>query len=334
MTVRILSAVDVRSVFTPQLALDSQREAFTRLGAGEAVQPPRLLVPGPDSSISFCYSSRIAPDAPAVSKFGSVNPSNASRGLGAVHSVITVLDPETGAPRAIINGDSVTGLRTSAATTLAMQQVAPDAAQILVVGTGAQARAHLDAFAVSHPAAACSVWGRRTSAASQVAEEHDASVADDLEAAVRAADIVVLCTSSLTPVVEDDWVIDGTTVASVGSFAPDRVELPPALLGRSTVVVDHRPSALTDSGPVVEALAAGTIYPDRITDLGSLLRPSVAPHELTDASVSSPSPSLTPHPTGIVTYLSVGVGVQDAAAAAAILAVAEEMEIGAQADLG
>lgn len=318
MTVRILSATDVRSIFTPQLALESQREAFTRLGAGEAVQPPRLLVPGPDESVSFCYSSRIAPGAPAVSKFGSVNPANAARGLGAVHSVITVLDAETGAPRAIINGDSVTGLRTSAATTLAMQQVAPEARSVLVVGTGAQARAHLAAFAVTHPEADLWLFGRNPAAATEVAAEHGAAVKGDLEQAVRRADIVVLCTSSLTPVIEDAWVTDGTTVASVGSFAPDRIELPPSLLARSTVVVDHRPSALTDSGPLVEALSAGSLAPQAITDLGSLL---------TGAS------SATRTPADTVTYLSVGVGAQDAAAARFILTTAEEQNTGTLAAL-
>lgn len=315
MTVRILSATDVRSIFTPRLALESQREAFTRLGAGEAVQPPRLLVPGPDESVSFCYSSRIAPDAPAVSKFGSVNPANAARGLGAVHSVITVLDPETGAPRAIIDGDSVTGLRTSAATTLAMQQLAPEAQSVLVVGTGAQARAHLAAFAVTHPEAELWVFGRNPAAATEVAAEHGATAKSDLEQAVRNADIVVLCTSSLTPVIEDAWVTDGTTVASVGSFAPDRVELPPSLLARSTVVVDYRPSALTDSGPVVEAVASGSVDPDRITDLGSLLTGNAA---------------LDRSPADVVTYLSVGVGVQDAAAAEVILTTAEKQNVGTQ----
>lgn len=318
MTVRILSATDVRSIFTPELALESQREAFTRLGAGEAVQPPRLLVPGPDESVSFCYSSRIAPEAPAVSKFGSVNPSNAARGLGAVHSVITVLDAETGAPRAIINGDSVTGLRTSAATTLAMQQVAPDARSVLVVGTGAQARAHLTAFAVTHPDADLHVFGRNQAAATEIAAEHGATATADLEEAVRTADIVVLCTSSLTPVIEDAWVTDGTTVASVGSFAPDRVELPPSLLARSAVVVDHRASALTDSGPVVEAVASGSVDAARIVDLGSLLTGSA---------------SLDRRSGGHVTYLSVGVGIQDAAAAAVILTAAEERGVGILADL-
>ncbi|NYI80837.1 ornithine cyclodeaminase family protein [Nocardioides panzhihuensis] len=318
MTVRILSATDVRSIFTPRLALESQREAFTRLGAGEAVQPPRLLVPGPDASVSFCYSSRIAPDAAAVSKFGSVNPANAARDLGAVHSVITVLDPETGAPRAIINGDSVTGLRTSAATTLAMQQVAPGAGSILVVGTGAQARAHLDAFAVTHPDAELQIYGRNRAAAAEIAGSHGATAKHDLEPAVRGADIVVLCTSSLTPVIEDAWVTDGTTVASVGSFAPDRVELPPSLLGRSTVLVDYHPSAMTDSGPVVDAIASGSVTPDRVTDLGALLTGAV---------------SLDRAPTDVLVYLSVGVGVQDAAAAEMILAVAEARDAGTQAQL-
>jgi len=199
-----------------------------------------------------------------------------------------------------------------------MQQMAPDAENVLVVGTGAQARAHLDAFAVTHPSADLWVFGRNPTAASEIAAEHGATAKADLEEAVRSADIVVLCTSSLTPVIEDAWVTDGTTVASVGSFAPDRVELPPSLLARSTVVVDYRPSALTDSGPVVEAVASGAVDPDRITDLGSLL---------TGAS------SVTRTAADTVTYLSVGVGAQDAAAARFILTTAEEQNAGTQAAL-
>jgi ornithine cyclodeaminase len=186
---------------------------------------------------------------------------------------------------------------------------------VLVVGTGAQARAHLAAFAVTHPDAELQLFGRNPAAAAEIAAEHGAASKADLEQAVRSADIVVLCTSSLTPVIEDAWVTDGTTVASVGSFAPDRVELPPSLLARSTVVVDHRPSALTDSGPVVEAVVSGSVDPDRVVDLGSLLADNASP----DRS-----------PTEVVVYLSVGVGVQDAAAAEAILATAEKQDVGTQ----
>ena len=200
-----------------------------------------------------------------------------------------------------------------------MQQVAPEARSVLVVGTGAQARAHLAAFAVTHPDADLWIFGRNPAAASEIATEHGATAKADLEEAVRTADIVVLCTSSLTPVIEDAWVTDGTTVASVGSFAPDRVELPPSLLARSTVVVDYRPSALTDSGPVVEAVASGSVDPDRITDLGWLLTGS-ASHDR--------------RPGGPVVYLSVGVGVQDAAAAAIILTAAAERDVGTHVDLG
>jgi ornithine cyclodeaminase len=111
----VLSADDVERLFTLDRAIASQREAFTALGQGTAVLPPRLLVPGGSGAMAFCYAARLSPDGAAVSKFGSVNPGNLARRLSTVNALVTVLDAETGQPVAVMDGTMVTTIRTSVA---------------------------------------------------------------------------------------------------------------------------------------------------------------------------------------------------------------------------
>jgi ornithine cyclodeaminase/alanine dehydrogenase-like protein (mu-crystallin family) len=94
-------------------------EAFSRLGRGEANQPARVMLPVPqDGSLAFCYAARLAPGSGAVSKFGSANPGNAAAGLPTVNATVLILDADDGRLVAIIEGTTLTGLRTSAASAL------------------------------------------------------------------------------------------------------------------------------------------------------------------------------------------------------------------------
>jgi ornithine cyclodeaminase len=132
-------------------------------------------------------------------------------------------------------------------------------------------------------------------------------VAGSAEAAVRAASVVVTCTTSATPVLEAAWLRPGATVVSVGSFAPERCEVDAAFA--DVVVVDHVPTALRQAGPVVAAVAAGTLRPDALIGLGEVVAHGRAARR---------------HPEDLVYYNSVGLGVQDAAAVCALLEVPEQ----------
>ncbi|GAB3700041.1 ornithine cyclodeaminase family protein [Mariniluteicoccus flavus] len=316
--ISLLSADAVREVFDPRTALESQRAAFTALGAGAAVLPARLLLPGSDDASAFCYAARLSPDGPAVSKFGSVNPANSGRGLPAISAVITVLDPATGRPQAIMDGTVVTTLRTAAASVLAAQVLGADSGVLAVIGSGVQAAAHLEALAAVCPAREVRLFGRDADAARRCADQApgpQVRVCATAEEAVRGASLIVTATTSVEPVLEADWVAPGATVISVGSFAADRHELDQALVSRAAaVVVDDLETALEHAGPVVRAVAEGTLRREDIADLGAVLTGG-RPWRREAGE--------------IVYYNSVGMGVQDAAAAAAIAeAVAQRPELG------
>lgn len=315
MAVLVLSAADVAALLTPEVAIESQRRAFDHLGRGLAVLPPRLLAAGQQDSAAFCYTARLTADGPAVCKFGSVNPANAGRGMPTVAALITVLDAVTGRPVAIMNGTSVTTLRTSAASAVAAQVLAkPDARSLAVLGAGVQAAAHVHALARVLRLASVRIWspdpGRREALAGRLARAGAAGegatvvAAAAPEQAVRGADVVACCTTSHVPVLAVEWLSPGATVISIGSFAPDRSEVPQDLLTcASAVVVDDVAAAAEDAGPIVTGISAGAVSRGQLVPLGQVVAGLAAGR---------------PGPAGIVYYNSVGLGVQDAAAAEAV----------------
>ncbi|GAA2165817.1 ornithine cyclodeaminase family protein [Actinomadura napierensis] len=308
--VLLLSAPDVRAVFDLPAAIESQRAAFAALGTGEARLAPRALLDGPDGGVAFGYLSRL-PGAGAVAKFGSVTPGNAARGLPTVAALVIVQDPVDGRPVAIIEGEAVTTPRTAAASAVAADHLAiPDASRLAVVGCGVQGRAHVRAMLRVRPIGRVTVACRNSEtcgAAAELAAELELPVegAGDVRAAVADADIVVTATTSAEPVVLGEWLPPGCTVLSVGSFAPDRCEVDGAVLARAaTVVVDDVATALRQAGPIVAGVRDGRLSEDRIRPLGPIVA-GLAPGRAA--------------PGDVVFYNSVGLGVQDAAAAAVIV---------------
>ena len=304
----------VHRLFTVETAVESQRRAFTARASGEAVLPPRLLVPGSEDSVAFCYAARLTPRSAAVSKFGSVNPRNAAGALPSVHALVTVLDADTGVPAAVMDGTAVTTLRTAAASALAMDVLAaPRVRSLAVFGTGVQAEAHLRACLSVREVEHVLVVGRVHEGAREFVHAQAARYpqvdmrAVDAAEAVDRADVLALCTTSSSPVLDTNRLRPGATVLAVGSFAPDRHEFDSDVLRRARLVVDDPGSAATDCGPVVAALAAGVLRTEELIGLGEVLLGTSAGRRSA---------------TEIVVFASVGVGVQDAAAAEAILTAA------------
>jgi len=323
----LLSASDVEELLDPATAIASQLAAFRALGDGDARLAPRLLLEyGPDGSVAFCYAARSGGATGPVCKFGSVTPGNARRGLPTVSAVVVALDPATGQPVAVINGTSLTTLRTSAATAVAAQHLAaPTAAHLSVFGCGVQGAAHVRALAQVLPLARVLLWAPRTERRAAMAAALSAELGVDVapagspEAAVRSADVVVTCTSSSEPVFAGEWLRPGSTVLSVGSFAPDRCETDQVLLRRAgTVVVDDVPTAAEQAGPIVQGLREGRLDRADLVPLGDV--------------VSGRRPGRR-RPEDVVYYNSVGIGVQDAAAAWAIVSAAKAKGYGRAATL-
>jgi ornithine cyclodeaminase len=308
----------VERLFTLDIAIESQRAAFTALGRGTAVLPPRLLVPGAQDAVAFCYAARLAPDGAAVSKFGSVNPANAARGLPSVNAMVAVLDAQTGQPVAVMDGTTVTTIRTSAASAVAASALArPGSRTLAVLGSGVQARAHVAALSRVLDLAEVRIWSpsadRRQAAAESMAGPAGAAgpavrATESAADAVRGADVIACCTTSVTPVLDVRWLAEGATVISIGSFAPDRHEVPAELATRAdAVIVDDVATALHDAGPVIAAAAADQALAGRLIPLGDVVAGLRAARQAG---------------TALVYYNSVGLGVQDAAAALAIVTAA------------
>jgi ornithine cyclodeaminase/alanine dehydrogenase-like protein (mu-crystallin family) len=196
----LLGAAEVATLFDLDTGLASQREAFTRLGRGEADQPARLVLPvARDDSLAFCYAARLAPGSGAVSKFGSVNPGNAAVGRPTVSATVLVLDPDDGRLVAIVEGTTLTALRTSAASALAATLLArPGAATAAVLGPGVQGRGHVRALAHALPLEEVRLWGRDGDAAGRAAADLDREVgprvvaAGSVAEALAGADLVEL----------------------------------------------------------------------------------------------------------------------------------------------
>lgn len=238
-------------------AIEAMAQAL-RDGFDPATDPARGVV-GTSRGHLLLMPSEVG-DAVGV-KVASVAPDNPAHGRPRIQAVYVLMDGETLTPVAVLDGTALTSLRTPAVSAVAVQHLAvPDAAQLVVVGSGPQAEGHIAAVRAVRPIREVVVVGRDQEKARRLTGSVSASglaarvgsIAD-----VAGADVVVCATTSATPVVPDELVADHTCVVAVGSHEPDRRELDERLMARSTVVVEDRAAALREAGDVVLALEHG-----------------------------------------------------------------------------
>ncbi|MGE0717449.1 MAG: ornithine cyclodeaminase family protein [Alphaproteobacteria bacterium] len=238
-------------------------------------------------------------------------PDNGARGLPTVLGTYLLLDGETGAPVAVIDGSMLTLRRTAAASALAASYLArADAARMVMVGTGALAPNLVRAHAAVRPIREVAVWGRDPAKAAAVAatladEGFRATVAHDLAAAVRAADLVSCATPANAPLVQGEWLAPGCHVDLVGGFTPAMRETDDAVVRRARIYVDTS-EAVHEAGDLVQPIRAGVIAEGDIRgDLFGLTRGEVAGRGSADE---------------ITFFKSVGIALEDLAAAELVVA--------------
>jgi ornithine cyclodeaminase len=220
--------------------------------------------------------------AKLVTLFGS----NAARGLHTHLASIVLLDPETGALLALLDGRYITEARTAAVSAVSSRLLARKAAASLaIIGSGVQARSHMEALARVHPLRQVTVWSPNKLHRDQFVEEAVTHVGDGLKAvpytigaadhpgeAVVGADVIVLATSSPAPVIENGWVKPGAHVISVGACRPTQREMDPALVARARLFVDSRAAALVESGDIVLGIQEGRFPAEHIVaEIGELV---------------------------------------------------------------
>jgi ornithine cyclodeaminase len=239
-----------------------------------------------------------------------VFPDNAARGKPAVFGTYLLLSAETGETLAVMDATRLTAWRTGAASALASRYLSrPDAARLAMVGAGALAPKLIRAHASVRPIREVAIWNRSPDRARALVSALAAtglaiSVADDLEAAVRQADIVSTATLSPEPLIRGAWLAPGTHVDCVGAYRPNMREADDEVVRRARIFVDTRAGALSEAGDILQPLQAGVIGKDAI--LGDLF-------DLTRGSVSGRAT-----PEEITFFKSVGAAIEDLAAAIAV----------------
>jgi ornithine cyclodeaminase len=240
-------------------------------------------------------------------KLTTVFPGNAARGLAAVHATYALFDGANGVPLAVLDGTELTRRRTAAASALAARYLArPDSARLLMVGTGSLAPHVIDSHALVRPIRSVRVWGRRPDAARAVVRDlagrpFDVSAAEDLEAAVKWADIISCATLADAPLVRGEWLRPGQHLDLIGAFTPTMREADDEALRRAAIYVDTRDGALRESGELVQAIANGSITAGDIRgELAELARGTVGGRS---------------SPDDITLFKSVGTALEDLAAA-------------------
>jgi ornithine cyclodeaminase/alanine dehydrogenase-like protein (mu-crystallin family) len=311
----VLTRTEVEELLDLDALLEALAEAHAELSAGAASLPPRVAAFAEADGLLGAMPAHL-PGAGLGCKLVTVFPHNADR--PSHQAVIALFDPATGTPVALMDGTYVTAARTAAAAALAARLLARAEARVLaILGTGVQARSHARAFAGIREWDEIRVAGRDAAKAEALADELDLTAAPSFEAAVRGADVVAAATHAAQPVVLADWVAPGAHVGSVGYAAPGGFELDRELVRRADVLaVEARESAFAP--PPAGALELAGIERETAVELGELVAG-------TRAGRTSPEQ--------ITVYKSVGVAVQDLAAAALVLAAARERGAGLEIEL-
>lgn len=222
-------------------------------------------------------------------------------------ATLVMLDPDTGQLRALLDGGAITELRTAAASALSVRGLSnANAKSLAVLGSGVQARGHVEALRRVRDFTAIRSWSPNSNRLAEFTRALDVEPANSAEDAVRDADVIVLATSASQPVIQRDWVKPGAHIISVGAPRPHQREMDPQLLAAARVYVDSRISALVESGDIVQAIAQGLIAESHIVgELGELLAGTV-PGRQTDREITI--------------FKSLGLAVEDIATGALLLA--------------
>jgi ornithine cyclodeaminase len=297
---RLITDADVAEVITMRDAVSAMAAAFEQFGNGAGSVAPRVRA----SAEHGGQATAVATMGAALPAAGVVGAKVYSTVKGQFNFVIVLFSSNTGEALAAIEANEITKYRTAAASAVAMERLAArDAATLGIFGTGVQARAHAEAFLLTHAFERVLVAGRAAAPefADWVQTEFGVpTTAVDAATAAAAADVICTATRASDPLFDGARVKPGAFIAAVGSSKPAARELDDALLARADlIVVEWLPAAQSEAGEFVRA-APGTIDPARVTELGKLL-------------VKGTTFERRPH--DVIVYKSVGIGLEDAALA-------------------
>jgi ornithine cyclodeaminase/alanine dehydrogenase-like protein (mu-crystallin family) len=312
MSIRVLDEHEVRGLLPMADCIDVMAEALAALARDEVHNPLRPVVrpPGYPSLMGLMPAHR-GGDVPLWSlKALTIFPGNSARGLDSHQGFVALFDGDTGAPTAILNAGAITAVRTAAVSGLATRLLArDDVATLAILGTGTQGKSHLEAMHAVRSFERVVVWsasGRSLDGAESVGSA---------EEAVRDADVICTTTAHAEPIVQREWLKPGVHINAVGSSIPTTRELDSATVRDAALFVDRRESTLNEAGDFLVPQREGVIGPEHIrAEIGELLTGAAEGRRSDDE---------------ITVFKSLGLAVEDLAAAEYVLRRAEAESVGA-----
>jgi ornithine cyclodeaminase/alanine dehydrogenase-like protein (mu-crystallin family) len=279
MDLLVLSHDDVRRLLSMEDCIELMSDVLADLARGRVWQPLRFVVRPPErtSLMGLMPAHRAEPEQAYGLKAICIFPENPSKGLDAHQGGVLLFDGETGRLRALLDGSAVTAVRTAAVSAVATRALArPESRELAILGSGVQARSHLEALATVLPFQRVRVWSRTAEHAHALAAGAEVpfpvEVVESAEAAVRDADVVVTATSSREPVVRREWLAPGVHINAVGSSIPSTRELDAETVGDAALFADARESLVNEAGDYLLAVREVGIGPDHIrAELGEVL---------------------------------------------------------------
>jgi ornithine cyclodeaminase/alanine dehydrogenase-like protein (mu-crystallin family) len=305
----LLSEQDIRIVLSMDDLIPAMEAALARFSTGGVTQPVRTVLPAGRDHAFFGVMPAYTSHPPALgTKLVTVFGGNAALDLPTHLATIVLLDPETGALLAVMDGRYITEARTAAVSAASARHLArADAAVLAILGSGVQARSHLEALARVRRLTDVRVWSpSREHREHFVVEmrpriEAPLRAASSVDEAVDGADLIALVTASREPVLRSSVVADGAHICAVGACRPDQREMDTALVTRGRLYVDSRAGALAEAGDVVIPIAEGALEASAIVgELGEVF--------------AGRAPGRT-SPREVTIFKSLGMAVEDLAAA-------------------
>lgn len=318
----LLNRREIELLLDPAACLRAMESAMIALSEGHATQPRRTVLPLHEGRDSALFMPAVLDRPPILgTKVVTIYPDNYRQGVASHHGGILIFEAEHGCPLALLEGSSVTAIRTAAVTALATRLLSrPDSRVLALLGTGVQARSHLTALARVRDFEEVRVWSPREASRQAFLESvarEDGVPLDAVasaEEAVRGADVVTTVTSSREPIVDAEWIASGTHLNAVGASTATTRELDTQTVAGASLFVDCRSAALEEAGELLVPIAEGRLDQTHVrAELGAV------------ASGSHPGRTRTDE---ITLFKSVGLAVQDLAAAALVIEEAKRRSIG------
>jgi ornithine cyclodeaminase len=324
MKILILNHAEVEALLPMAACIDVMAEALADLARGQAHQPLRMVVrpPGAIGLMGLMPAYVGGEHAAYGLKAVCVFPGNSAIGKDAHQGSVMLFSAETGELLALMNASAITAIRTAAVSGLATRLLAnPQAGDLAIIGAGVQARSHLAALACVRPIRRTRVASRSHESAQAFAMEQAAhydfpiEAVATVEAAVRDADLIVTATTTAEPILRREWIAPGAHINAVGSSIPTTRELETAVIAASRMFVDRRESAVNEAGDYLFAAREGAIGPEHILA------------EIGEVAIGA-QPGRT-EPDQITLFKSLGLAIEDLAAAYYVYHKARQNSIGA-----